>query len=71
MLEVCGSKRKAKNFKDEENYISSVPTNHVRCTSFLSSNVSCPVILLILIACSNYVLYMLVCYNVSCELPEH
>ncbi|XP_023924020.2 putative DEAD-box ATP-dependent RNA helicase 29 isoform X1 [Quercus suber] len=26
--EVCGSKRKAKSFKDEEYFISSVPTNH-------------------------------------------
>ena len=40
MLEVCGSKRKAKSFKDEEYFISSVPTNHVGYTSFVSSNVS-------------------------------
>lgn len=34
MLEV-GSKRKATSFKDDEYYISSVPTNHVRCSIFL------------------------------------
>ena len=37
MLEARGSKRKAKNFKDEEYYISSVPTNRVCYNVLLDS----------------------------------
>ena len=39
MIGGSGSKRKAKTFKDEEYFISSVPTNHVGYLSLMPSNV--------------------------------
>lgn len=35
-VEVRGSKRKAKSFKDDEYYISSIPTNQVGFSSFIN-----------------------------------
>lgn len=42
MIGCSGSKRKAKTFKDEEYFISSVPTNRVGSLTLMLSNVYYP-----------------------------